>query len=297
MENYINKQLTEGYNGKLNELFDKWIKSYQEDQRHLFCQDGLIVKAKDEDSGYDINSEWEKSQRKIMFIVKDCPDGWGYDTRRLFVGYPDKADSQKNALKTRSLKGRTRFFKNIALMLYGLYNLTEENKGKTEINCNSFKADATMRNIIVNAFNDIPFAYVEAKKLAGKRSCPDKALQESLVRDAAYLGEEINILKPNIIVCCDNHGLIFNSLVTNYFNGTIPDKDHVWEYDYPGAEYVKCKLYYYEEKGILLFNSYHPTVLGKEEWTIYEKVISPFRQFFARYKTFDVISAANKTIQ
>ena len=26
--------------------------------------------------------------------------------------------------------------------------------------------------------------------------------------------------------------------------------------------------------GILLFNSYHPTVLGKEEWTIYEKVIS-----------------------
>ena len=110
MENYINKQLRESYNGKLNELFDKWIKSYQEDQRHLFCQDGLIVKAKDEDSGYDINSEWEKSQRKIMFIVKDCPDGWGYDTRRLFVGYP--------------LKGRTRFFKNIALMLYGLYNLT-----------------------------------------------------------------------------------------------------------------------------------------------------------------------------
>ena len=166
MENYINKQLTEGYNGKLNELFDKWIKSYQEDKRHLFCQDGLIVKAKDEDSGYDINSEWEKSQRKIMFIVKDCPDGWGYDTRRLFVGYPDKADSQKNALKTRSLKGRTRFFKNIALMLYGLYNLTEENKGKTEINCNSFKADATMRNIIVNAFNDIPFAYVR-KVLSG----------------------------------------------------------------------------------------------------------------------------------
>ena len=56
MENYINKQLRESYNGKLNELFDKWIKSYQEDQRHLFCQDGLIVKAKDEDSGYDINS-------------------------------------------------------------------------------------------------------------------------------------------------------------------------------------------------------------------------------------------------
>ena len=61
MENYINKQLTEGYNGKLNELFDKWIKSYQEDQRHLFCQDGLIVKAKDEDSGYDIEYNGTRS--------------------------------------------------------------------------------------------------------------------------------------------------------------------------------------------------------------------------------------------
>ena len=128
MEQYIKKQLNEGYNADLNKLFDEWVKSYEADKRHLFCQDGLIIKYKDEYSGYDINEKWRDAERKIMFIVKDCPDKWGYDTRRLMTGYEDNEESQKNALKTRILKGRTGYFKNIARILYGLYYMTENNK-------------------------------------------------------------------------------------------------------------------------------------------------------------------------
>ena len=133
MESYIKKQLSEGYNAELNKLFGKWIASYGDisDVEKRFCQDGLVVKYKDESSGYDINKEWDDAERKIMFIVKDCPDEWGYDTRRLFVGYENHEESQKSAERTRTLKDRTGYFKNIARMLYGLQYMTEENKGKS----------------------------------------------------------------------------------------------------------------------------------------------------------------------
>ena len=289
MEQYIKKQLSEGYNENLNDLFRKWKDSYEADVRYLFCLDGLMVKYQDENSGYDINGIWRDAERKIMFIVKDCPDEWGHDARRLMTGYEDNAESQKNALKTRTLKGQTGFFKNIARMLYGLWYMTEDNKGKElqEQICN----DAT----IIQAFNDIPFAYVEGKKLAGGKSCSDSELRKALERDGAFLVQEIDILRPNIIVCCDTSGIIFNHVVRKYFNGKIPDDEHKWEYRYTLEDKYcgfDCRLYYYEEEGVLLFHSYHPTRRGKAGWKIYERVLSPFRQFFAKYKSFGIVSSA-----
>lgn len=285
MEQYYQKQLNESYNGKLNELFKEWKASYPESERAAdrFCEDGLTLKCKDEESGYDINSEWEKSARRIMFIVKDCPDEWGYDTRMLLVGYPDNEASKINAEKTRNLKGG--FFKNMAKMLYGLYNMTEENKGK-ELNDGAGDIGR-----LKTLFNEVPFAYVEAKKLAGGKTCNDAVLARTLEEDGQLLAREIGILRPNIIVCCDTNCIIFDSVVRNYFNGIVPDDEHRWVYKYGESPYdFECRLYYYEEECVLLFNSYHPTSLGKEAWTVRERVCSPFRQFFARYRTFDVVS-------
>lgn len=292
MEQFISKQLNESLNGELNNLFERWKDSYQDENiNDKFCFDGLVVKYKNEESGYDINQKWLESKRKIMFILKDCPDGWSYDARRLLVGSQNDDKSLKNAIKTRNLKGRTGFFKNIALLLYGLYNLTEENKGKEEIK--DIKSVGN-RNKIIEAFNEIPFAYVESKKVAGTCQCPPSLLNKTLDNDGKFLAEEIGILKPNIIVCFDGNGDIFNNVVKNYFNGLIPDDECRWDYEYVTDKGVDCKfrcrLYYYLKENVLLFDSYHPTRLGKEEWKIYEKVISPFRQFFHKYKTFDVIS-------
>lgn len=289
MEQYIEKQLNEGYNADLNKLFDEWLASYEADERHLFCKDGLVVKYKEENSGYDINEKWHEAERKIMFIVKDCPDRWEHDTRRLLVGYENDEKSQRNALKTRNLKGRTGHFKNIARMLYGLWNMTENNKGE-ELNEQAKSDDA-----IIRAFNDIPFAYVEAKKLAGGKGCTPARLRKALERDGEFLSREINILRPNIIVCCDSNGDVFNSVVKNYFQGQVPCVDDQWDYVYELEDGRKCnfgcKLYYYKKKGVLLFQSYHPTRLGKPEWQIYERVLSPFRRFFSKYKDFDVVSS------
>lgn len=292
MEQYYKKQLNEGYNEKLNQLFDEWKSSYTSVEQDLFCEDGLVVKYKDESSGYDINKEWHNAERKIMFIVKDCPDEEsGYDTRRLLVGYENDDKSQQNALRTRTLKGRTCFFKNIAGLLYGLWYMREDYRDK-DLNDIIDKDTSS----IIQAFNDIPFAYVEAKKLTGGRNCPTALLKKFLDRDGAFLAKEIGILHPNIIVCCDPSCNTFNNVVKNYFQGQIPCEDDIWEYKYPFedgtvSDFI-CKLYYYKNEGVLLFQSYHPTKLGKEKWKIREKVLSPFRQFFAKYKTFDVVSSA-----
>ena len=287
MKEYIKKQLTKSYNGELNKLFEEWKASYpaEADPDSYFCEDGLVVKYKDADSGYDINEQWEKSQRKIMFIVKDCPDGWGYDARRLLIGYEGHEQTQINAADVREVKGG--FFKNIAHILYGLYYMTEENKGKE-------LTDAALdKEKYTEALNEIPFAYVESKKIAGTASCSSGVLAKTLEKDGQFLEKEISILKPNIIVCCDNEGVIFDNVVKNFFKGLVPDDDSKWEYEYEldgkGCGF-NCKLYYYEDQGVLLFNSYHPTPLVKDGWKIYEKVFSPFRQFFAKYKTFDVVS-------
>ena len=292
MENYINKQLTEGYNGKLNALFDEWIASYREEDEagKRFVKDGLVIKHKEEASGYNINKKWDESERRIMFIVKDCPDGEEYDARRLFVGYPNNEKSQINAKNVRNVKGA--FFKNIARILHGLWILTQENKGTDDI----FDKIDNNKAAQIKAFDEIPFAFVEGKKLAGDKNCPPQELQKALEHDGQYLAKEIEILRPNIVVCCDQDGIIFNSVVQNYFNDRPLDKDHKWEYRFGGADGFDCKLYYYEEENILLFNSFHPSYRG-DKWKIYERVLSPFRQFFEKYKTFDVISAANKTIK
>lgn len=144
---------------------------------------------------------------------------------------------------------------------------------------------------IIQAFNDIPFAYVEAKKLAGGKSCTRAELRKALNRDGEFLAQEIRILRPNIIVCCDSNGDIFNSVVKNYFKNRIPAEDAKWDYVYESEKgNFSCKLYYYKEEGVLLFQSYHPSS-RKANWIIREKVFSPFREFFAKYKTFDVVSS------
>lgn len=280
MEKDIEKKYANSYNGQLDALFRDWIKTYSDAEQNRFCRDGLLMKHKEKDCNYDINKEWSKAPRKIMFLLKDCPDGSGYDTRTLLDGYIDNEDSLKNAEKTRQLKHR--FFKNLAKILYGLYHMEKNNMG-VDLNKEILNKDK-----LVEAFNEIPFAYIECKKLAGGKRCSAKKLAESMERDKENLIKEINILDPNMIVCCDGEGTIFKHIVDNYF-GEKPADNFVWEYDYvldDGKDCgFKCKLYYYKEKNILLFNSFHPTA-HKAEWIIRETVLSPFRRFLNEYKTF-----------
>ena len=69
-------------------------------------------------------------------------------------------------------------------MLYGLYNMTEENKGKE---LNDGAEDISRLKILLN---EVPFAYVEAKKLAGGKKCDDAVLTQTLKKDGRLLARE-----------------------------------------------------------------------------------------------------------
>ena len=59
---------TINFNQQLDELFKSWMESYPEDQRHLFCQDGLMLKT---DKSVDVNERWQKSRRTLISMVTD----------------------------------------------------------------------------------------------------------------------------------------------------------------------------------------------------------------------------------
>ena len=92
------------YNELLDTLFKQWKNSYNKDVRDKFCLDGLVYK---NDSSIDVDSLWGQSSRRVAFLLKDCPDGYGYDTRELLL---DKIGIEK-AYKNRELK--VKFLKNL----------------------------------------------------------------------------------------------------------------------------------------------------------------------------------------
>lgn len=187
-----------GINQELDNLFGEWIKDYSEHEKQKFCRDGLVYKRLEENSDYDIEEEWSTAPRKILFLLKDQNDPGqtdkenqvGSDLRHWLDG-----DSEicKNNCK---IKGR--FIKRIAQLLYLLSYWTPDN------NINFEKHVSRKDKIVRDCFNSVPFALVESKKLIGTSSISDEVLEKAIEQDKERLKEELEILKPNIIVCCGN---------------------------------------------------------------------------------------------
>lgn len=148
MGKYVN------YNELLDTLFKQWKNSYNKDVRDKFCQDGLMYK---NDSSIDVDSLWGQSSRRVAFLLKDCPDGYGYDTRELLL---DKIGIEK-AYKNRELK--VKFLKNLAKLLYGLLEM------KSDYVFNDKDVDNRMSKVI-DCWNSKPFVFIESKKLAGGKT-------------------------------------------------------------------------------------------------------------------------------
>ena len=204
-----------GINQELDNLFGEWIKDYSEHEKQKFCRDGLVYKRLEENSDYDIEEEWSTAPRKILFLLKDQNDPGqtdkenqvGSDLRHWLDG-----DSEicKNNCK---IKGR--FIKRIAQLLYLLSYWTPDN------NINFEKHVSRKDKIVRDCFNSVPFALVESKKLIGTSSISDEVLEKAIEQDKERLKEELEILKPNIIVCCGNPQ--YNYIKGFYFKDITPD--------------------------------------------------------------------------
>lgn len=252
------------YNQLLDSLFDEWIESYETKERHLFCKDGIMLK---NDSTIKVDLLWDHSPRKVAFLLKDCPDGWGYDTREMLL---DKIGIEK-AEKNRNLK--VKFLKPLAMLLYGLLEMTLENVNEL----NNKYVEKRLPEVI-ECWNNKAFAYIETKKLAGGDTVSEKAIENALARDELFLKKELDILRPNIIVCCNVTGdSIFNFVTQKYLKGKEAMK-FGGDYELKDGTFVpdmKTCLWYYPIEKVVVIKAFHPS--GAALWKVLEKVFSPFR--------------------
>lgn len=200
------------YNEQLESLFEEWIKRSEEhqearetteEQKIVFTRDGLMEK---ENRAIDICKAWEQSTRRVMFLVKDQPTVW-CDDARLWLKICDNDDSSGQYRKQRNRELKPRFIRNIANVFWGLMSATREHL------CTAIEMRESFESVKSN-FNRMPFAFVECKKQGGTTSISNDVLQHYLNTYGDLLWREIQILKPNILVCTSS--IIYNFIIGKY---------------------------------------------------------------------------------
>ncbi len=235
----------ENYNEKLNILFEKWeAKSIENMEENQFCQDGLMYKY-GHDNNY-VDELWDKSQKRILFLLKD-PKEYSGDSREWLQKKEENRQLQSS------------FIKKLAYVLYGLSTVKD---GKI-----ADFWDITHEQL-VECFNEIPFAFVESKKQVGTIQIQDKVLKKYINDYKEFLTEEIRILKPNIIICFG--GEQYHFAVNDMF------KD---------AEVIDKHIRLHKQTNTLIIYSYHPSAWKSYE-SFYSEIIHEYGKFLDKYPDF-----------
>ena len=227
----------------LNQLFDEWKSTYDSP----FVADGIMLKC---DDNIDVENLWLQSNRRIAFLLKDQNQGTGAhwdDDARLWL---------RNDTRTQQLK-RT-VFHNIENLFYGLSNASTEDYAQFWYGELDFEK-------VKSHFNHYPFAYIECKKIPGSSIIKDTELEKYLKRDRRFLIKELEILNPNIIVCCG--GKIFG-FVIDIFGGS-----NLREYGING------NLRYSDERNTVIIYCEHPSKKYMSNAKFYENPMDLFRNF------------------
>lgn len=236
----------ENYNEKLNNLFEKWkAKSIENGEEKAFCEDGLMYKY-GHDNNY-VDELWDKSQKRIMFLLKD-PKEYSGDSREWLQKKEENRQLQSS------------FIKKLAYVLYGLSTVKD---GKI-----ADFWDITHEQL-VKCFNEIPFAFVESKKQAGETKISDKELKKYINLYKEYLTEEINILNPDIVICFGGpqHHFAVNDL-------------------YKDAEVIDKHIRLHKQTNTLIIYSYHPSYFRISPENFYNDIMCQYGKFLAKYPDF-----------
>lgn len=267
------------YNEELNALFDKWEKSYSKEEIPLFCRDGLLLKAPS--LKIDVGSLWSKAKRRVAFVLEENQSGEKDEFGNIIAG---GHDIRKWLYKPEVQSLRKTFLQRIAELLEALLYLTDDNSRKGTYSFQNVHDNMELKKKV---FNTEPFAFIEAKKLVGTPdSYNSDILEYYMKRDMDYLKEELEILKPNIIVCCGSDDVQFNFITEHYFPKI--DDSNKMEYEHPGRYFKqKCCRWVYPEQKAIILKSYHPSVRRRVEASaIFERVISPFHGFLKNNPNF-----------
>lgn len=233
------------YHTDLDRLFEQWIAAglnnneWQSAGRIIFTRDGILEK----NDLIDVESLWYNMRKRVLFLIKDQPSEWSDDIRLWLKDM--KEDSIENlSRKSNNRELKSRFMRNIANVFWGLLNIVEPT------DCVYSKVVQSFDDV-KRVFNTIPFALVECKKQGGGASITNSTLKLYLRRYKEFICREIDILRPNIIVCTNN--LIYD-FVIDYYHNKYPD--------YPLmmlSEQGHNSLRFHPKTQALIFNSYHPS--------------------------------------
>lgn len=257
---------------ELETLFKEW----KDRLGTHFTKDGVMYR--NGKTNEQVEQEWFASPIRVAFLLKDQNQGNGTWDENISLWLKDvdwgdaNARDKWNASAEANRNIKNRFLKNIAYILWGL--------AKTDSNVVRCFSEAKKRhNEVKDFFNSQPFALIECKKAPGGSNLDTKKLCYHLDTYGDLLKKELDILHPNIIVCCGGSSEIFKFITKSYYKEKEPIPF--------GGEYVledgtdlgfKTQLYYYPDDNVIVIDSFHPKC-RKGDWLIFDRVLSPYRHF------------------
>lgn len=235
------------YNNELDCFYDTEYKPCMKKNGDIsvdseFGIDGLLKRPVGR--GGEESELWDKCQLRILFLLKD-------------------KNANDSCIDSRSYRNiNNNFGKNIAAWIYAIFQIYNKN-GVPSIK------EAYDKEKQIETFQQRPFAIINVKKKVGKETVKDKCIREYGRRYAAKIKSEIDILHPNIILCCGGtKGLITTLAMENIYHG--------YSFRQEGTNGL---IYYCNEENILLVKTYHPSIRKKREH-VFCNVVNDLKEFF-----------------
>lgn len=217
------------YNKELDDFYDNVYRPCMKKNGDIlddfeFGIDGLLNRPAGVVGGRE-SRLWDNSKLKILFLLKEINANDSFTNSRFYERINED------------------FGHNIAAWIYGLYGAYELHKVPS-------KDEAYAANNQNEYFQKKPFGIINLKKKVGGAQCNEDIVLQYICRYKDFIKQEIEILRPNIILCCgylkkNSIYEITKSIFSNYKFESKGTKDAV----------LYCK-----NKNLLLIESYHPSI-------------------------------------
>lgn len=178
-------------------------------EKSAFISDGVLRLPEDRHNKWD-----ESSYPKVLFIIKDqyqhAKDNnrWDEDIRDWLVWSdeknPHRGEDNRNLKSIK--KGNKNIFRPLGRWLMGVHAILEKD---------SFMALEDLSDeAVTDHISNYPMAIIECKKQPGGPRLESKVLKQYIERDQDFIKKEIELLDPDVIICCDKSGMIYTEIVS-----------------------------------------------------------------------------------
>ena len=212
----------------LEQLFDLWIKKEPKGninhQKNTFIADGIVNP-----------DEWEKSKKKILFVLKEAyGKNWNGNTLSSWI---------------RKSHPKIGPWKRIAKVVYGIQNTTHDSITRYKENLSAYEHNIALEQIAV----------LNIKKSNGDSISNDNELKLYADYDREEIKKEIELIDPDIVICGNTFGILYETVYKNKSLGNAASDN--WYYyldiardghkrlfiDYYHPSFFTCPtlLYYY----------------------------------------------------